>query len=144
MLARDLVRFVGEPVAVVLAQTREQAVDAAEAILVDVEPLPAVVDPLRATEDGAPVLFPEVGTNLAREKVWRAEGGDPLAGAEVVVRARFVNQRVAPIPMEPNAILAVPDEETGGLRILGPPSGSVLVPRRAGQAARRRRGAAAT
>jgi carbon-monoxide dehydrogenase large subunit len=113
ILATQVVRFVGEPVAVVLAETREQAADAAEAVLVDYDPLPVVVDAERAMEEGSPLLFPEHGTNVSME----SESGDPnpLAGADVVVRGRFVNQRLAPVPMETNAALAVPDVETGGL-----------------------------
>src|SRR5437899_1408348 len=53
ILASEVVRFVGEPLAVVLADTREQAADAAEAVLIDYEPLPAVIDPERALEAGA-------------------------------------------------------------------------------------------
>jgi carbon-monoxide dehydrogenase large subunit len=115
VLARDAVRFAGEPVAAVVADTRGRAADAAEAVLLDLDPLPAVVDPLRAMETGAPLLFPEVGTNVARDRHWPSEEGDPLEGAEVVVRARFVNQRLAPVPMEPMAALAAPDPDTGGV-----------------------------
>ncbi|HXF56832.1 MAG TPA: xanthine dehydrogenase family protein molybdopterin-binding subunit [Actinomycetota bacterium] len=114
VLARDVVRFAGEAVAVVVARTREQAVDAAEAVVLDLDPLPAVVDPLRALEPDAPLLFPEAGSNVVREKRWASEG-DPLEGAEVVIRARFVNQRLAPVPMEPLAALAEPDPDTGGV-----------------------------
>jgi carbon-monoxide dehydrogenase large subunit len=109
VLAHGVVRFAGEPVAVVLAETRAQAVDAAETILLDYDPLPAVVDPVAALEPGAPLLFPESGTNVARDRSWLYRGGDVMAGADVVVKARFVNQRLAPVPMEPTAILAIPD-----------------------------------
>lgn len=113
ILASEVVRFVGEAVAVVLGETREQAADAAEAVLVDYEPLPAVIDPERAMGSGAPLLFPEHGSNVALES--ELGGPDPLEGAEVVARGRFVNQRLAPVPMETNAALAVPDAESGGL-----------------------------
>jgi len=66
VLARDVVRFIGEPLAVVVADTRASAVDAAEAVLVDYDPLPVVVDPVAAMEDDAPLLFPEHRSNLAR------------------------------------------------------------------------------
>jgi carbon-monoxide dehydrogenase large subunit len=88
---------------------RAQALDAAEAVEVDYEPLPVVTDPEAALAADAPRLFAD-GGNLARERRWP----DPtraLEGAEVLVRARFVNQRVAPSPLEPNAAVAVP---TGG------------------------------
>ncbi len=113
ILASEVVRFVGEPLAVVLAETREQAADAAEAVLVDYEPLPTVIDPERAMEAGAPLLFPKHGSNASLESEFG--DSDPLAGAEVVARGRFVNQRLAPVPMETNAALAVPDAESGGL-----------------------------
>jgi carbon-monoxide dehydrogenase large subunit len=106
-LADGVVRFVGDMVAVVVAETRAQAVDAAEMVVVDYEPLPTVIDPERALEDGAPILFPEHGSNVAIEFNF---GEDPelLADAEVVVHGRFVNQRVAAVPMEPNGILVEP------------------------------------
>ncbi|MEX2256605.1 MAG: xanthine dehydrogenase family protein molybdopterin-binding subunit [Acidimicrobiia bacterium] len=106
-LADGIVRFVGDMVAVVVAETRAQAVDAAEMVVVDYEPLPTVIDPERALEDGAPILFPEHGSNVAIEFNF---GEDPelLADAEVVVHGRFVNQRVAAVPMEPNGILVEP------------------------------------
>ena len=113
ILASEVVRFVGEPLAVVLAETREQAADAAEAVLVDYEPLPTVIDPERAMEAGAPLLFPKHGSNASLESEFG--DSDPLAGAEVVARGRFVNQRLAPVPMETNAALALPDAESGGL-----------------------------
>ena len=115
VLARGRVRFVGEPVAVVIAESETAAVDAAELVEVSVEDLPAVVEPLAAIEPGAPVLFPEHGRNVVAD--WPGEAdGDVLAGAEVVVRARFYNQRVAAVPLEPGAFLAVP-EEGGGLKV---------------------------
>ncbi len=104
-LATDRVRFVGEAVAVVVAETKAAAVDAAELVEVDYDPLPAVVDPEAALEPGAPTQF-EGRTNLAAGV--RSAGADPLAGAEVVVRARMVNQRLAVMPMEGNAIAVQP------------------------------------
>ena len=112
-LARNTVRFVGEPVAVVLAESRSQAADAAEAVQVHYERLPAVVDMETAARDDV-LLFPEAGTNHCYSVAFGNEG-DALEGADVVVRARFVNQRLAPAPMEPNAVTAAPDPETGGL-----------------------------
>ncbi len=106
-LADGVVRFVGDAVAVVVAETRAQAVDAAEMVIVDYDPLPVVVDPEAALEDGATVLFPDHGSNLAIEFDF---GDDPeiLDGADVVVSGRFVNQRVAAVPMEANGILVEP------------------------------------
>jgi aerobic carbon-monoxide dehydrogenase large subunit len=106
-LADDKVRFVGEPVVAVVAETRAAAVDALEYVDVDYEPLPAVIDPEEALAEGAPLQFEELGTNVAAG-VREPDGTDPLAGADVVVRGRFVNQRVAVVPMEGNAITVVP------------------------------------
>ena len=113
MLAYDRVRFLGEAIAVVVAETRAQAVDAAELVFVDVDPLPVVIDPLEAAEDTSERLFPE-HPNLAFEA---PPGDDALGDAEVVVKGRFINQRLAAVPMEPGAMLAAPDEETGGLTL---------------------------
>jgi aerobic carbon-monoxide dehydrogenase large subunit len=123
LLARDRVRFVGEPVAVVVAESRAEALDAAEAVFVDLDPLPTLADPLRALDPDAPALFPEHGSNLAlrlagpgqleQVEVFAEPETDALTEAEVVVRGRFVNQRLAPVPMEPNGILAVPEADGG-------------------------------
>jgi len=106
-LADGVVRFVGDIVAAVVAETRAQAVDAAEMVIVDYDPLPTVVDPEAALAEGAPVLFADHGSNVAIEFNF---GEDPelLADAEVVVHGRFVNQRIAAVPMEPNGILVEP------------------------------------
>jgi len=119
VLADTTVRFLGEPVALVVAGTRAQALDAAEAVEVDYQPLEAVVDPLAALEAGAPLLFPGHGSNLAKQRAW-PRPSTALEGAEVVVRARFVNQRVAAAPMEPNAAVAVPDPERDALTLYVP------------------------
>jgi carbon-monoxide dehydrogenase large subunit len=117
-LARDVVRFQGEAIAVVVAGSKAAAVDAAELVEVDIEPLDIVVDPERALDDDAPQLFPNKGSNLAFAG-GRADDG-ALEGADVVVRSRFVNQRLAAVPMEPSAAVAVPDPETGGVRVWAP------------------------
>ncbi len=107
-LATGKVRFVGDPVAAVVASTQAEAVDAAAAVVVDYDPLPAVVDPEAALEADAPRQFEAIGSNLVAG--FRDSGTDPLADADVVVRGRFVNQRVAVVPMESNVIAAVPGE----------------------------------
>jgi carbon-monoxide dehydrogenase large subunit len=109
-LARDVVRFVGEIVAVVVAETTAQAVDATELVAVEYEELPVVVDVEAAVADGAPLLWPEFGTNVAHAFGSESDE-DPLDGADVVVRGWFMNQRVAPAPMETNGIAVVPAEE---------------------------------
>jgi carbon-monoxide dehydrogenase large subunit len=106
-LAVDKVRFVGEPVAAVIAETRAAAVDAAELVVVDYDPLPPAIDAEAALAADAPLQFEELGTNLVAG--FRDDPAtDPLAGADVVVRGRFVNQRVAVMPMEGNAIAVEP------------------------------------
>ena len=115
-LADGVVRFVGEALAVVVAETRAAAADAAEAVAAEYDPLPVVASAEAAAADGAPVLFPAHGSNLAFETTYGGDG-DVLAGADVVVRGRLVNQRLAAVPMEPDGCLAAPDQETGGVRL---------------------------
>jgi carbon-monoxide dehydrogenase large subunit len=119
MFATDTVRFSGEVVAVVVAETRALAVDASELVEVEYDPLDVVVDPREALEAGSPQLFPEHGSNIASES---GENGarSALDGADVVVRSHFVNQRVAAVPMEPAAALAAPDPETDGITLWAP------------------------
>ncbi len=118
-LAREVVRFMGEAVAVVVASSREQALDAAELVQVDYEPLQVATDPLAALEPDAPVLFSEHGSNVAVERPWKGEPAQ-VESCEVVVRAHLVNQRVVPAPMEPSAAVAAPDPETGGVTLWAP------------------------
>jgi carbon-monoxide dehydrogenase large subunit len=103
-LARDVVRFVGEPIVAIVAETAAQGVDAAEAVFVDYDPLPVVVDPEEAVH-GEVLLYPELGTNTAMEMANR-KGDLDLSSCEVVVEARIVNQRVAPAPLEGRAAAA--------------------------------------
>ncbi|QBR91058.1 xanthine dehydrogenase family protein molybdopterin-binding subunit [Nocardioides euryhalodurans] len=113
-LARDVVRYVGDPVALVVARTRAEAVDAAELVDVDYDPLPAVVDPEAAADPGAPQLHPELRRNVA---ILRLDDGDPLDDAQVVVRARIENNRLATAPIEGNAVLADPTGDDAGHRL---------------------------
>lgn len=103
-LARGVVRFVGEPVAVVLSETREQGIDAAELVIVDYDPIDALVDHVSALDDGAVVLHPDTGTNLAMEI--GAFSTASFDDCEVVVSQRMVNQRVAAAPIEPRSASA--------------------------------------
>ncbi|WP_262324149.1 xanthine dehydrogenase family protein molybdopterin-binding subunit [Acidiferrimicrobium sp. IK] len=98
VLAKGVVRFVGEAVAVVLTEERYQGEDAAESVFVDYEPLPAVVDPVSALT-GDVLLFPEHGSNVA-VPMNEPQAEDFFDGCEVVVRHRLINQRVAPCPLE--------------------------------------------
>ncbi|MGZ8571118.1 MAG: xanthine dehydrogenase family protein molybdopterin-binding subunit [Actinomycetota bacterium] len=108
-LARDRVRYVGEPFALVVADTLARAQDAAEVVWLEADAVETVTDPEVAARPDAPMLWPDIGTNVAHtfEHAW---GDDVLAGADVVVRGRFVNQRVAPVPMEVNGIAVVPPD----------------------------------
>jgi carbon-monoxide dehydrogenase large subunit len=107
-LADGVVRFVGDAIAVVIAETRQQGVDAAEAVVIDYDPLAAIVDPFDALKTDAPIVFADAGTNVCVDLQF---GTDPdlFAGADVIAKGRFINQRVAPAPMEVNAFAAVPD-----------------------------------
>lgn len=125
-LAVGRVRFAGESVAVVVAETRALAEDGAEAVLARYEPLPPVVDPVAAAADGALLLYPEVGTNVCY-RVAYGQAEDALAGAEVTIRASFRNQRLAPVPIEPNAVVAQPDPDTGGVCVWASSQGPFLV-----------------
>lgn len=106
-LAIDRVRFVGEPVALVVARNPAAAADAVELVDVDYDPLPAAIDPEEALAPDAELQFPELGTNLVAGNRSAAQG-DPLGNADIVVRARLLNQRVAVMPMEGNAIVVEP------------------------------------
>ncbi len=99
-LAVDRVRFVGEPIVAVLAETDAQARDAAALVVVDHEHLDAVVTPFHALADGAPLVHPAHGDNIA---VVVTDEPDPAIfdDADVIVRGRYVNQRIAVAAMEP-------------------------------------------
>lgn len=114
-LARDVVRFTGEPIVAVVATERGIAEDAAEAVFCDFDPLPAVGHMVDALDDGGPLVFPDHGTNRAYHVRNGSEDEDVLAGAEVTVKARIVNQRLAPVPMEPDVVVAEPDGD--GIRV---------------------------
>ena len=106
-LARDVVRWVGEPVAIVVTEGRYQGEDAADLVDIDYEPLPPVIDMAEAAADGSPLLFPAAGTNVAASFGDRAAmAADLFDGCEVVVSRTIANQRVAPAPMETRAAAA--------------------------------------
>jgi len=113
-LAVGTVRFVGEAVAAVVAQSAAQARDAAEAIDVRYAVLPAVTDPIAALAEGAPLVWAAASQNIAAE----IRHGNPAAAAAAfakaahVVTVDLVNQRVAPCPIEPRATLASYDAAT--------------------------------
>jgi len=113
LLATDTVRYVGEPVAVVVTENRYQGEDAADLVDVDYDMLPAVVDMTEALDEASPaVLFPAAGSNVAASFGDRsALAADLFDGCEVVVSRTIVNQRVAPTPMETRAAVASWDED---------------------------------
>ena len=104
---RGEVKHVGDPVAVVVGTSRGAAVDAADDVIVDYDPKPAVVDPEQALEDGSPLVWESFGTNKTHE--WAVAGGDfdaALAEAEVSVEARYVNHRTSGVPIETRCSIA--------------------------------------
>jgi aerobic carbon-monoxide dehydrogenase large subunit len=112
-LARDAVKHVGDPVAVVIGTDRYGVVDAAEDVIVEYDPLPAVVDPEAALEEGSPLVWDSFGTNKTHE--WSIDGGDvdaAFADAEVVVEQRVVNHRTAGAAIETRGFIADPRGES--------------------------------
>jgi len=114
-LVRDRVRHVGDPVAFVVAETPEQAVDAAELVAVDYEPLPAVAATADAARPGAPAVWAEAPDNVAF--VWEAGNKDAVArafaGAAHVTHLDFVVSRVAAAPLEPRGAVGEWDRRAG-------------------------------
>jgi 2-furoyl-CoA dehydrogenase large subunit len=116
--ATDKVRFVGEPMAVVVARDRYVAEDAADLVAVDVEPLPAVVDPERALAADAPVLHEAVGTNLAGHR--RLVYGEPdraFREADIVITGRFAFPKYASTPIETCGVIAAHDPVGGAYTV---------------------------
>jgi carbon-monoxide dehydrogenase large subunit len=103
LLATDTVRYVGDPFAVALGETEAEAVDLANQVIADIEPMTAVIDVEQSEE-------------IAYETKSLIDDG-VLDEAEVVIEARFVNQKMAPVPMETNSILVVPRDDGTGLDI---------------------------
>jgi aerobic carbon-monoxide dehydrogenase large subunit len=114
-LARSRVRYVGEPVAVIVAQDRYAAEDAAELVVAHVDPLDVVLDPVLAAGAGAPQLHPGA-TNVASVREYGAPVDDAMSDAAVVVEATIRNDRLAPTSIEARGILVEP-EVTGRLKV---------------------------
>jgi aerobic carbon-monoxide dehydrogenase large subunit len=110
IFAGERVRFVGDICAAVVAETKAQAVDAAEAVILDIEVLPAVMTASDAMAPDAPLLFPEHGSNICFA-VSHGEDTNPLEGADVVAEVTMVSQRLAGVPMENNGLFAVPQAD---------------------------------
>ena len=105
LLCTDTVRFVGDIVAVVLADSREASVDAAELVDVDYEQLPSVTDPEEAVRDEL-VIYAGVGTNVCIHVPPQSPDPDLFASSEVVVKGKVVSQRLAACPIEPRSSAA--------------------------------------
>lgn len=119
-LARDRVRYVGEPLALVLAESQHEAEDAAELVLPDVEELPPELDVVSAAEEPSVVLHEELGRNaVVRVPSRFGDVEAAFARADVVVRERLVVHRHTAVPMETRGLVAEADEETGRLTIWG-------------------------
>ena len=117
-LARGRVAAVGVPIVAVFAESPEIARDAADLVQIEFDPQPSVSSAEAALQDGAPLVHPEMGSNLCYT-LTRAGGEVDKAfeDAEVVVKVRVDNPRVAPITMEPRGIVAVPGEDPSGTRL---------------------------
>jgi aerobic carbon-monoxide dehydrogenase large subunit len=118
-LARDRVRYVGEPLALVVAEVRDAAEEAAERVVVDYEPLEAVVDPREARADRV-LIHEATGTNVASS--YRVSRGDPdgaFASAAYTRRETFRCQRHSAVPLETRGLVATWDATSGTLSVLG-------------------------
>ena len=128
-VAVDVVRYAGEPVAVVVASNRYTARDAADAIVVNIDPLPAVVDPERAMTGAPTVIHPDFPNNLAVALVPSGTGvtadgkvddsavDKAFAEADVVISQRMMNQRLVPNAMEPRGVVAHFEPGKGSMTI---------------------------
>ena len=130
ILASTHVRHVGDPVAVVVAETLAQARDAAELVEIDYEPLPSVVDTKAAIQPGAPRAWESIADNLCFD-VGAGKTKDSveaaLAGASHVTRLELINNRLVANPMEPRAALADYDAATGRSTLYTPSQGPHVI-----------------
>jgi carbon-monoxide dehydrogenase large subunit len=124
-LMSDKVRYVGDPVAFVVAETLAQARDAAEAVVLDVEPLPAVTSAEEAAKPGAPLLYDHIPNNVALDYHYgdAAKVEAAFAGAAHVTKLDITNTRVAVVAMEPRAALASYDRKSERYTIQVPTQG---------------------
>jgi carbon-monoxide dehydrogenase large subunit len=124
-LMTDKVRYVGDPVAFVVAETQAQARDAAEAVVLDIDPLPAVTGAEEAARPGAPQLYDHIPNNVALDYHYgdAAKVAAAFADAAHVTRLDIVNTRVAVVAMEPRAALASYDKASERYTIQVPTQG---------------------
>jgi len=129
VLARNYVRYVGEPVAIVVAETLREAMDAAEAVIVSIESQAAVGDVESALAEGAPAVWQDAPGNVALD--W--EDGDDaavdqaFAAATHVERVRLVDTRLAPTAMEPRAAIASFEPASGRYTLIASTQGVAIV-----------------
>lgn len=123
----DRVRFLGEPVAVVVGETAADAQDAAERVVVDYEELPCVMEADAALRDGAPLIEEQIAGNLAvdahfgdREATERA-----LAGSDLLIEQDFVNQRIVNAQMEPRSVIVSYNADDGSFMMIAGSQGAV-------------------
>lgn len=111
LLAEDTVRYAGEPIALIVAETRNEALDAAERVVVEFESLPAVIDANAAAQPGAPQLTDAVPDNLCMDWQWgqTAEVAAALKAAPHVVTVTLNNHRIVTNPMEPRGAIGIYD-----------------------------------
>src|SRR5450755_1630941 len=124
-LMSDKVRYVGDPVAFVVAETLAQTRDAAEAVVLDIDPLPAVTNAEEATKPGAPQLYDHIPNNVALDYHYgdSAKIDAAFAGAAHVTKLDIVNTRVAVVSMEPRVALASYDKASERFTIQVPTQG---------------------
>jgi CO/xanthine dehydrogenase Mo-binding subunit len=119
-LADGMVRYAGEPVAVVLADSRYAAEDALDQVQVEYEALDPIVDPGLALDPASPVLHPERGSNLAAEmNVALGDVDAAFADADLVVSERLLCQRHGAVPLEPRGLVAEVEKDTGRVVVWG-------------------------
>ncbi|MDX2380260.1 MAG: xanthine dehydrogenase family protein molybdopterin-binding subunit [Acidimicrobiia bacterium] len=111
IFASERVRFVGDIVAAVVAESAGQAADAAQEVIVEIEPLPTINTASEGISEGAELLFPDTGSNICFATELGTDDGDPVEGADVVAEVTMVSQRLAGVPMENNGVVAVPGDD---------------------------------
>lgn len=115
-LAISKVRYIGDPIVAVVAESVEIAQDAAELVVVDYEELPVVIDPYEAAKDGAPKLYDDMKSNISvREATVAGDFEGAMAKAAIKVHAKIREPRCLPVSIEGRAVLATPDPITRGI-----------------------------
>lgn len=129
LLAADRVRHVGDPVALIVAETLGQAKDAAELVAVEYEPLPAVTDAFAATRSGAPLVWPAIRNNVCFELAHGDAGAVDAAFARAarVVKVELENNRLVANPLEPRVAVADYDAATGRSTLYTPTQGAHVI-----------------